>query len=117
MRDRDGINAAVRALDVGPLGHAFTLWRPLADGGLDLEPGIVVARTFAPVGEVVSATLPAGRTAHLLYVGPYEGLSAAWQTLFAWCAQEELPLARINWQVYLNEDSVPPETALHTLLA
>jgi hypothetical protein len=114
---RAKINAAVSALDVGPLGHRFTRWRPLPEGGLDLEPGIVVARTFAPVGEVVPAALPAGRTAHLLYVGPYEGLSAAWQTLFSWCTQEGLPLARVNWQIYLKEDSTPPETALHALLA
>jgi hypothetical protein len=113
---RGKINAAVSSLDVAPLGHRFTLWRPLPEG-LDLEPGIVVARAFAPVGEVVPSALPAGRTAHLLYVGPYEGLPGAWQTLFAWCAREELPLARVNWQIYLKEDSTPPETALHELLA
>jgi hypothetical protein len=113
---RRKIDAAVSSLDVGPLGHAYTLWRPLPHG-LDLEPGIVVARAFEPVGEVVPSALPAGRTAHLLHVGSYEGLSGAWQTLFAWCAQEGLQLARINWQIYRSEDSTPPETSLHTLLA
>jgi hypothetical protein len=114
---RRKINVALGSLDVGPLGPTCTLWRPLADGRLDLEPGVLVARAFDPVGEVVSSALPAGRAVHLLYVGPYEGLSGAWQTLLAWCKQNELELAGINWEIYENADSAPPETALYALLA
>lgn len=55
---RSKIDAAVRSLDVEPLGHTFTLWRPLADGRLYLEPGVLVSRVFEPVGEVVSSVLP-----------------------------------------------------------
>jgi hypothetical protein len=114
---RGKINVALGSLDVGPLGPTCTLWRPLPDGRLDLEPGILIARAFEPVGEVVPSALPAGRAAHLLYVGPYEGLSGAWQTLFAWCKQNELELAGINWEIYENKDSAPPETSLYALLA
>jgi hypothetical protein len=113
---RRKINVAVGSLDVRPLGPTCTLWRPLADGRLDLEPGILIARVFEPVGEVVPSALPAGRAAHLLYVGPYEGLSGAWQTLFAWCEQEGLKLAGVNWEIYENADSAPPEISLYTLL-
>jgi hypothetical protein len=113
---RHKIDAAVRSLDVGPLGDTCTLWRPMADGRLDLEPGILVARVFEPMGEVVPSALPAGRTAHFLLVGPYEGLSGAWQTLFAWCAQEGLKRAGINWEIYRHEDAAQPETSLHALL-
>jgi effector-binding domain-containing protein len=114
---RRKIKAAVQSLDVGPLGDTCTLWRPLADGRLDLEPGILVARAFDPVGEIVPSALPAGRAAHFLYVGPYAGLSAAWQTLFAWCTREGLKRAGINWEIYGNEDCAQPETSLHALLA
>jgi DNA gyrase inhibitor GyrI len=116
---RGKIAAAVQLLDLGPVGHTCTLWRPLADGRLDLEPGILVSRTFDPVGEVVPSTLPAGRTAHLLHVGPYEGLSAAWQTLFAWCTKEGLQRAGINWEIYRegSEDPAHWETQLYALLA
>jgi effector-binding domain-containing protein len=114
---RRKINAAVQSLELGPLGDTCTLWRPLTDGRLDLEPGVLVARDFEPVGEVVPSALPAGRAAHFLYVGPYEGLSGAWQILFAWCAQEGLKLAGINWEIYRSEDSAQPETSLYALLA
>ena len=102
---------------MAPLGDTCTLWRPLADGKLDLEPGVLVARAFEPVGEVVPSCLPAGRAAHFLYVGPYEGLSAAWQTLFAWCAREGHKRAGINWEIYGKAESAQPETSLYALLA
>ncbi|MFL5028267.1 MAG: GyrI-like domain-containing protein [Xanthobacteraceae bacterium] len=116
---RTKLDAAVRSLDVGPLGQAFTLWRPPTDGRLDMQPGIVVSRAFAPLREVVPSALPAGRTAHLLLTGPYDGIPGAWNRLFAWCAGERLTLAGTNWQIYGDENDDPAKltTALHALLA
>jgi len=114
---RAKLDAAIAALDVGPLGHRFTLWHPPIDGRLDMQPGILVSRTFAPMGEVVSSALPAGRAAHLVLVGPYDGLPAAWGRLFGWCAEQGLQLAGINWQVYAEDDPAQPETSLYALLA
>jgi hypothetical protein len=116
---RAALAAAKPSLDAGPLGDAFTLWRRPVNGRMSMEPGVVVARDFAPVGEVVPSELPAGRTAHLLLVGPYAGIPAGWQTLFAWCAAERLALAGVNWQVYEggDKDSATARTALYALLA
>jgi effector-binding domain-containing protein len=116
---RKMIDDAVGSVDVAPVGHGFTLWRPMGDGRLDLEPGIVVSRVFEPIGEVVPSALPAGRTVHFLLVGSYEGLPGAWQTLFAWSAKEGHKLADINWQIYgdWNDDPARLETSLHALLA
>jgi GyrI-like small molecule binding protein len=114
---RKKLDAALPSLDVGPLGRTFTLWRPPTDGRLYLEPGIVVARSFAAAGEVVPSELPAGRTAHFLLVGPYEGLPGAWQKLFDWCSAEGLKLAGTNWQIYAEDDPAQPQTSLHALLA
>jgi hypothetical protein len=116
---RRKINAALQSLDVGPLGHSFTLWRPMPDGRLDMEPGVLVSRAFEPVGEVVPSALPAGRAAHFVLVGPYDGLSGAWQTIFAWCAEKGLKLAGVNWEIYgeWNDDPSKLETSMHALLA
>jgi effector-binding domain-containing protein len=76
-----------------------------------------VSRSFEPVGEVVPAALPAGRAAHLLLVGPYDGLPAAWQKLFAWCAEQRLQLAGVNWEIYADDDPAQLETSLYALLA
>ena len=60
---RARLDVAIESLDVGPLGDPFTLWCPLVDGRLDMQPGILVSRSFAPVDEVVPSALPAGRAA------------------------------------------------------
>ncbi|MFL5041648.1 MAG: GyrI-like domain-containing protein [Xanthobacteraceae bacterium] len=116
---RTKLDAAVRSLDVGPLGQTFTLWRPPTDGRLDMQPGIVVSRAFAPLGEVVPSALPAGRTAHLLLTGPYDGIPGAWNRLFAWCAGERLTLAGTNWQIYGDENDDPAKltTSMYAPLA
>ena len=114
---RAKLDAAIATLDVGPLGAAFTLWRPPVDGRMDLQPGILVSRPFVPVGEVMPSALPAGRAVYLLLVGPYDGIPAAWQKLFAWCEQEGLRRAGINWQVYDEDDPAQPKTSLYALLA
>ena len=68
------IAAILPALDAGPVGRAFTLWRPPVDGMLDMEPGVIVSRLFESKGEVVASALPAGRAAHFQLVGLYDGL-------------------------------------------
>jgi hypothetical protein len=116
---RAKLEAAIRSLHVGPLGASFTLWRPPTEGRLDMEPGVVVSRPFAPLGEVVPSVLPAGRTAHILLTGPYDGIPGAWNRLFAWCSGERLTLAGTNWQIYEDESDDPAEltTSLYALLA
>src|SRR5262245_60258596 len=113
---RPNLAAAVRALDVGPVGHTFTRWRPPVNGRMDLHPGILVAKPFAPFGDVVPSELPAGRVAQYLYVGPYDGIPRAWQTLFDWCSAEKLKLAGLNWEIY-DESGPTPRTSMNVLLA
>jgi|SRR5437764_12381139 len=116
---RTKLDAAVRSLDVGSLGQTFTLWRPPTDGRLDMQPGIVVSRAFAPLREVVPSALPAGRTAHLLLTGPYDGILGACNHLFAWCTGERLTLAGTNWQIYGDENDDPAKltTSMYAPLA
>ena len=116
---RAKIDAALPKLDVAPAGPSLTLWRPPTDGRLDMEPGVLVSRTFEPVGEIVPSATPAGRAVHFRLVGNYDGLPGAWHTLFAWCAEQKLKLAGVNWEIYgdQKEDVSKIETDLYALLA
>jgi hypothetical protein len=118
MSLRGRINAALPQLDVGPVGPSCTLWRPPADGRLEMEPGVIITRAFAPFGDVVPSSLPAGRAAHFRHAGPYEGIPGAWQTLFAWCSAQRLSLAGVNWEIYgdWNDDPMKLETSMYALL-
>ena len=50
---------------------------------LPMDMGTMVARAFEPKGDIVPSDLPAGRAAHLLMKGSFEGLPGAWETVFA----------------------------------
>ena len=111
--------AALPALGTGPVGSTFTLWHPPVDDVFDMEPGVIVSRSFAPKGDVVASALPAGRAAHFRFVGSYDGLPRAWAALLAWCAAQKLKPAGVNWEIYRDgdDDVLRPETSLYALLA
>lgn len=116
---RKTIDEALPTLGAGPIGRICTRFRMPGDGGLDMEIGTIVARTFQAKGEVVPSELPAGRAAHFLLRGSFEGLPGAWQTLFGWCKAEKLDLAGINWEIYDGPHDEPARqsSALYALLA
>ncbi|MDP1749089.1 MAG: GyrI-like domain-containing protein, partial [Reyranella sp.] len=91
----------------------------LDTGALDMEMGTIVARRIEARGEIVPSELPAGRAVHSVMVGPFDGMGAAWQTLFDWCQAEKLRPAGINWEVYgpTPSDPAKQETYLYALLA
>jgi hypothetical protein len=111
--------AVLPALGAGPVGPTFTLWRPPVNGVFDMEPGVIVSRSFTPKRDVVASALPAGCAAHFRLVGPYDGLPRAWAALLAWCAAQKLKLAGANWEIYHDgdDDVSQPETFLYALLA
>jgi effector-binding domain-containing protein len=117
---RAAIDGALLSLDAGPSGRPCTRFRTPATGALDMEIGTIVARTFPAKGEIVPSDLPAGRAAHFLLKGSFDGMPGAWQTLFDWCTAEKLTLAGINWEIYMPWQGVDPaklETDLYALLA
>ena len=96
---RAAIDAALPALEAGPLGRPLTRFRTPAKEALDMEIGTIVGRSFSGRGDIVLSDLPAGRAAHFQLKGPFDGMPGAWQTLFAWCQAEKLELAGINWEI------------------
>ena len=121
---RAKLAAVLPSFDVGALGRTCTRWRPPVAGKLDMEMGTIVAHAFVasrvPGGEVMPSELPAGRAAHFVLKGPFDGLPWAWQTLFQWCEAEKLKPAGINWEIYGVSEGIDPaaqETELYVLLA
>jgi effector-binding domain-containing protein len=87
---RRKIAAALETLDVGAVGAACTLSGCWEDGKLYMEPGVIVSKSFEPVGDVVPSTLPGGRAAHYRLVGPFDRLPGAWKELSDWVRAEGL---------------------------
>jgi hypothetical protein len=116
---RAAIDAGLPSLDTGKLGLTCTRWVPPEGGALAMEMGTIVARPIAARGEIVPSDLPAGRAAHAVMVGPFDGMGVAWQRLFEWCQAEKLKPAGINWEVYgpTPSDPAKQETYLYALLS
>lgn len=120
---RTKLAAVLSLIEAGGAGRDCTRWRPPAAGKLDMEIGTIVGSPFeagsVPAGSVVASELPAGRAAHFVMRGPFDGLPGAWQTLFQWCEASKLKPAGINWEIYGPTEGVDParqETDLYVLL-
>jgi effector-binding domain-containing protein len=115
---RARIAEALSRLGIEPAGESFTLCRSAKDA-LYIEPGVIVASTFAPDGDVVPSQLPAGRAVSRLLVGPFDQLAQAWPALFSWCTDQALKREGTFWQVYGPKPTDPAkqETTLYALLA
>lgn len=70
---------------IAPAGAPFfRYYRVDMETGIDLEWGVPVAAPIEGDGRVVAGSLPAGRYARLLHVGPFSGLRAATGDLLDW---------------------------------
>lgn len=82
MSDALGMVAqALRQAGVAPAGPPFARYFEMGAEGLDVAAGFPVAEPFLGAGVVHPGTLPAGAAAVATYVGPFEGLEAAWGEL------------------------------------
>jgi GyrI-like small molecule binding domain len=68
--------------------------------GVPVPPGLQGAETV---------TLPGGRAAVLEYTGPYDGLRAANERLFAWLEEQGEEAAGPFWEVYLSDPRAEPD--------
>ncbi len=116
---RARIAEAIAQLNVGPVGDRFTLCRAAGEGKMHYEPGVIVARTFKPIGNLVPSRLPAGRAVKHLLIGPFDLLPRAWPALFSWCSSQRLELEGTFWQVYgpASADPAEQKTTLFALLS
>jgi effector-binding domain-containing protein len=105
--------------DLRPGLNVF-LFHPVPDtpGIMDIDFGVEVARAFDAEGEVRCVTMPSGRAASMLHVGPYEGLVETHAALQGWCAANGHALAGVSWEIYghWNDDPAKRETRVGYLL-
>lgn len=97
------LGQTLAAQGVTPAGPAFALYRGLPAETIDLEVGFPTDRAVEVDGSVEAGELPGGRVARLVHAGSFDGLSAAWQQLGGWVAEQGVKPAEVYWEVYLTE--------------
>jgi hypothetical protein len=78
-----------------PTGAWLTHHLKTPDESFDFEICVPVAKPVADAGRVRAGRLRSAKVARVVYVGPYEGLGAAWGEFRAWIAANGHTCARI----------------------
>lgn len=97
------LGAAVGRQQVAVTGPAFGLYREPPRETADLEVGFVTDRPVLPEGDVVAASLPAGRVARLVHHGSFDGLGGSWGRLEAFVREQGLRPGPLMWEFYVTE--------------
>lgn len=97
----DGVYAALRTGDYGPLGCNVVLYAPGEDGAtMALTIGVRLERPFPGVGKVANAETPAGEAVHVVYWGEYSRMHPAHQAAQAGAGALGRRLTGASWEVY-----------------
>lgn len=72
-------------------------------------------RTPAPDG-LIEHRVPAGRYAHAIHQGGYEGLPGAWAALKEWATLNGRKVTQPGYEIYLNTPMETPKEKLRTEL-
>jgi effector-binding domain-containing protein len=96
---------------LSPAGPPFSRYHKIDDGGIDLEAGMPVRKTFEPGGRVLLSELPAGQVATTWHVGPYTELSKTYDHLEKWMASKKLVSGGGFWEIYWTDPGIEPDPA------
>ena len=91
-------------------GMPFALYHNMDMNALDVEIGFPVAGVVAGEGRIGASTIPGGRVAWAVHVGPYETIEQTYNALLAFAQERNLKVAEWMYESYLNgPDTTPPE--------
>jgi effector-binding domain-containing protein len=96
-----------------PAGPPFARFRPRGDG-FDVEAGFPASGGVSASGRVIGAELPGGKAAQVLYRGPYDEVTEAYEAGEKWLAKHRFSASGPPWESYLDEpDVTEPRTLVH----
>jgi effector-binding domain-containing protein len=104
------IEAAMAEAGVGLAGPPFTRYLTF-DQPLRVEIGFPVKRPAPHVGRVDPGTLPGGRIASIVHIGPYELLAETYGVLRHWLDGLGLHATGPLWEVYWSDPETQPDPA------
>lgn len=119
MSGMDAVYALLPSLKLAPHGHNVVLYKgALMPGPADVEVGVIVPRAFAKIGSVEPSTLPAGRAARAVHLGPYFEMRRTYERLEAFLAAGGHRRGRLSWEIYgdMIEDQSKLETEIYIQL-
>lgn len=93
-----------------PGGMPFVAYYNMDMQALEVEVGFPVQQPLPGKGEIECREIPAGKYASTLYVGPYEEMAPAYDSMNQWLAEHGYEPTGITYEYYLNgPDTATPQ--------
>lgn len=105
------VGAYVGRAGVPMVGPPFSRYFGMPTDTVDVEAGFPVAAPVPGEGRVVASGLPGGEVAVTTYLGPYEGVPAAYDAIFRWIGEHGRQPAGPFWEVYFTDPLEEPDPA------
>jgi len=92
-----------------PSGPPFTRYHKAEGDRFEIEVGVPVVEPVAGEGRFETGTLPAGKAAVTLHIGPYEKIEKTHCALEDWMKSQGLTSAAAPWEVYWTDPNQEPD--------
>jgi effector-binding domain-containing protein len=112
-REFGRIMVAIAAQGARPAGSALTIYHGWTEDEVDAEIAFTIEGDFVPQEDVKPGTLPGGRVATTVHVGPYDQLGEAYEAIQRHAEANGLALAELMWERYLTDPAVEPDLNKH----
>lgn len=101
--------AAVTDQGIGPAGPVYSHHFRMDPANFDFEVGVPVRAPVKATGRVRASELPAAKVLQTTYLGPYEGLGAAWGEFQKQIVAEGHSTAVNFWERYVAGPESSPD--------
>jgi len=108
------LRTAIVAQGATPSGPPFARYYNSDPAGFDTEAGIPFTGTATATGDARVTTLPGGRAAKAVHIGPYDTLSQAYRRVEAWIAEERHRAGEGPWESYVDDEATTPRDKIRT---
>ncbi len=94
---------------IAPMGPPFSCWHGMNDRVFDMESGFPVRCPAEGEGRIKRSTLPGGRAAVAMHIGPYDSLAGTYQALESWIKENGYQAEAYLWEVYMTDPCQEPD--------
>lgn len=98
----------LRGQDKAPAGHPFARYHQLPGGRFEVEAGFPVAASVDSDGKTSASSLPGGRVAVAVHVGPYDTLGESYASVAEWLRLRDAVAAGDPWEIYHDPPTGDP---------
>jgi effector-binding domain-containing protein len=97
-------------------GAPLARWKEWDGEAGTMQVAVPVKSEMAGSGRLEAGELPAGRALIATYVGPYDGLAAAWGEVHAKMEADGLEGCAAPWEQYVSDCATTPAEELQTII-